>query len=113
MEFAHRSLLLGALAVLHYNSFSRAVAVLFAKITGIPVLGYCDDCGALVPSEVLGRALNAFMAFPILLWVKLKGPKTEKGQALTCFGVFGEFHAPRNNAPRPFPFIGKMPFLAR
>ena len=39
MAFAPRALLFGAVAaVLHYNCFSRAVAVLFTRITGIPLL---------------------------------------------------------------------------
>ena len=87
--FVPRALLFGAVAaVLHYNCFSRAVAVLFTKLAGIPLLSYFDDFGALVPSEVLGHALGAFTKFCSLPGIRPKSEITEKGPALTFLGVF-------------------------
>ena len=98
MAFVPRTLLFGAVAaVLHYNCFSRAVAVLFTKVTGIPLLSYFDDFGALVPSEVSDHALQAFITFCELLGLKLKPSKTEKGPALTFLGIFGTFPGPHND----------------
>ena len=98
MEFAPRTLLFGAVAaVLHYNAFSRAVAVLFCKVTGIPLLSYFGDFGALVPSDALGPALRTFVTFCHLLGIKLKDSKTEKVSSLSFLGVFAEFPVPRNN----------------
>ena len=98
MAFVPRTLLFGAVAaVLHYNCFSRAVAVLFTKVTGIPLLSYFDDFGALVPSDILDPALEAFMTFCQLLGLKLKDSKTEKGPALTFLGIFGDFPGPHND----------------
>ena len=98
MAFVPRTLLFGAVAaVLHYNCFSRAVAVLFTRVTGAPLLSYFDDFGSLVPSEALGQSLEAFMAFCQLLGLKLKDSKTEKGPALTFLGIFGEFPGPHND----------------
>ena len=97
VEFAPRTLLFGAVAAaLRYNAFIRSSAVLFCKITGMLLLSYFDDFGALAPSEILGPALHAFTTFCQLLGAKLKGPKTEKGPALTFLGIFAQFPDPEN-----------------
>ena len=96
--FAPRSLLFGAVAaVLHYNAFSRALAKVFTRVTGIPLLSYFDDFGALAPLEVLEAALAAFVRFCEMLGIALKPEKTDMGPALTFLGVFGTFPAPGND----------------
>ena len=98
--FAPRATLFGAVsAVLRYNSFSRALAVTCAKLTGIPILSYFDDFGALVPYEVLKEALNAFLAFCDILGATLKSTKTEWGDSLTFLGLRGDFPKPENLMP--------------
>ena len=95
--FAPRATLFGAVsAVLHYNAFSRALAVTFTKLTGIPILSYFDDFGALVPYEVLKDALDTFLTFCDLLGVTLKTTKTEWGESLTLLGLRGDFPKPEN-----------------
>ena len=46
-SFFPRALLFGAVsAVIHYNCFARALAVLINHTLGIPVINYFDDFGA-------------------------------------------------------------------
>ena len=96
--FAPRTLLFGAVAAaLHYNAFSRAVAKVFTRVTGIPLLSYFDDFGALVPLEVLEAALAAFVRFCEMSAITLKPEKTDMGPALTSLGIFGAFPSPSND----------------
>ena len=81
MAFAPRTLLFGA-AALRYNCFSREAAALFAKVAGILLLIYFGDFGSIVPSDVLGHALQEFVTFCELLRLKLKPPKTKNSPAL-------------------------------
>ena len=58
--FTHKVLLSGAVsAVIHYNCFSRLLAVLMNLALRIPVLNYFDDFGALVPFDLRREALSA------------------------------------------------------
>ena len=90
MALVHRSLLFGAVdAALHYHCFSRAVAVVFTRVTGIPLLCYFDDFGALAPAAVLDAALGAFVRFCDTLRISPKEEKTEKGPVSTFHGIRG------------------------
>ena len=75
-SFAPRTLLFVAVAaVLRYNCFSRAVARVFARVAGIPLLSYFDDFGALPPLAVLDAAFAAFVRFCDMVGISLKPEK--------------------------------------
>lgn len=62
--FSPRALLFGSVAaVLHYNCVSRAVAAVFTKVTGIPLLSYFDDFGPLAPLRSLTPHYRPSFAF--------------------------------------------------
>ena len=93
-----RTLLFGAVAaVLHYNCFSRAVAKVFTRVTGAPLLSYFDDFGASVPLAVLDAAPAAFVRFCDMFGIALKPEKTDKGPSLTFLGILGPFPSPAND----------------
>ena len=76
MAFHPKALLFGATsAVLHYNCFPRLLAVLANRIFGIPLIGYFDDFGALVPADVIRHALSTFERFCNSMGIALKNPK--------------------------------------
>ena len=97
MAFPPKALLFGATsAVLHYNCFSRLLAILANRIFGIPLIGYFDDFGALVPSKVGRRALHTFEQFCNSLGITLKKTKTDRGRRIVFLGLLGNFPAPCN-----------------
>ena len=62
--FWPRALLFGAVAaVLHYNCFSRIIAVLANRIFGLPMVNYFDDLGCLILSQISRTGLNNFREF--------------------------------------------------
>ena len=62
--FWPRALLFGAsAAVLHYNAFSRIVAILANKIFGAPIVNYFDDLGFLLPTSIGMIGLTDFSPF--------------------------------------------------
>ena len=98
MAFPPKSLLFGAVAaVLHYNCFSRMVAVLFNLTFGIPLIGYFDDFGALIPYELSKDALDTFVEFCTTLGIHLKTRKTEVGWRIIFLGLQGTFPCPKND----------------
>ena len=61
---APRALLVGtAAAATHYNTLSRAIAVLTNKIFGIPSISYFDYFGAPTPEDIGDDALDVFKLF--------------------------------------------------
>ena len=64
VAFRPKALLFGSTsAVLHYNCFSRLLSVMANRIFGIPIIGYFDDFGPLVPEESADLALETFDRF--------------------------------------------------
>ena len=56
--FPPHSLLFGAeAAAIHYNCYSRTVAILISRIFGIPIISYYDDRCALIPPDLGQLAL--------------------------------------------------------
>ena len=97
MAFPPKALLFGATsAVLHYNCFSRLLAVLTNRIFGIPLIGYFDDFGALVPANVGRLALRTFEQFCNSLGITLKKTKTDRGKRIIFLGLQGDFPSPGN-----------------
>ena len=63
--FVPRALLFGAVAtVLHYNSFSRIIAVLSNMLFGLPVVNYFDDYGRLLPTAISANGIQVFSGLP-------------------------------------------------
>ena len=97
MAFPPKALLFGAVAaVLHYNCFSRLLSVLFNLLFGIPLIGYFDDFGALIPFDLSNDALDTFVEFCTTLGVHLKTRKTEVGWRIAFLGLEGSFPSPAN-----------------
>ena len=97
MAFPPKALLFGAAsAFLRYNCFSRLLAVLANRIFGIPLIGYFDDFGALVPANVGRHALRTFERFCNSLGITLKKTKTDRGRRIISLGLQGDFPSPGN-----------------
>ena len=91
------TLLFGASdAVLHYNAFSRIVAVWANKIFGIPVVNYFDDLGSLLNSSLEITGLRTFSQFCGLIAFILKDIKTLAGRYVAFLGLEGSFPDPSN-----------------
>ena len=90
--FIPRTLIFGATAsVLHYNTFSRLLAILINRLFGIPLLAFYDDLGSPM-LFALGRvALETLTGACRLLGVVLKKSKSEWGNPLTFLGLLGHF----------------------
>ena len=74
--FFPRTLLFGeTAAVLHYNGFSRIVAVFANIFFGLPVVSYFDDFGSLLPSSISDEGMAIFRSFCGLIGAKLKEEK--------------------------------------
>lgn len=70
-------------AALHYNVFSRTIAVLSNHYIGIPLISFFDDFGARSYSKLLNPlALQTFTSFCTLLGIKLKETKSGYGHRL-------------------------------
>ena len=90
--FPPRALIFGAIsAVLHYNCFSRLLTCLTNRIFGIPLVGYFDDYGVMLPDSLSRPGLSTFNCFCDKLVVILKMGKSKVDKALTFLGMFGEF----------------------
>ena len=99
--FPPKALLFGAVAaVLRYNCFSRLPPAMFNKIFGIPMVGYFDDFGALVPSKLAPLALRTFGRFCGIIGIQLKVTKTECANSLVSLRLKGGFPKPPNGALR-------------
>ena len=92
MGFVPKVLLFGAVsAVLHYNSFSRALAVLVNRYLGIPLCNYYDDFGAYTPSIIKEQSLRAFESFSETLGANLNPDKSKAKDSLKFLGLKGDF----------------------
>ena len=92
MGFIPKVLLFGAVsAVLHYNSFSRALGVLVNRYLGIPLCTYYDDFGAYSPSIIKDHALRAFSNFSEILGADLNPDKSKAKDSLKFLGLKGDF----------------------
>ena len=92
-----RSLLFGAeAAVIHYNCFSRIVAVLVNRIFGIPLVAYFDDLGDPAPTDLAQPALGAVKIFLPTLGISLNARKTGMGELTTFLGIEWKFPNPSN-----------------
>ena len=90
--FLHRTLLFGAAAaVLHYNCFSRIVAVLANLIFGLPLINYFGDFGCFITDFLSAPVVKVFTSFCRVLGIRLKRKKTEVGRRLTFLGLEGFF----------------------
>ena len=76
--FRPRALLFGAVAaVLHYNCFSRIIAILDNRLVGLPMVDYFDDMGCLILSQIPHAGLATFRKFGRILVVILRKDKTD------------------------------------
>ena len=90
--FRSRTLMFGSIAaVLHYNSFARAISALANFLLGLPMVSYFDDFAALLPAEIAPKALEVFSSFCSLLGITLKPGKSEVGPSVTFLGLRGSF----------------------
>ena len=90
--FWPRTLLFGAVAaVLHYNCFSRIIAVLANRVFGLPMVNYFDDLGCLILSQISRAGLNTFRKFCRVAAVILRKEKTDIGREVTFLGLRGTF----------------------
>ena len=78
-------------SVLRYNAFSRLIVTIFARVFGIPTIGYYDDFGLLVPAGLGECAMAAVTETRALLWVILKGEKGPIWAPNTFLGLNGIF----------------------
>ena len=96
--FRSRTLVFGSTAaVLHYNCLSRCIAALVSKTFGIPMIGYFDDYGAFVPSDLEGDAEETIDDFMSALVIIMKDDKRQRGSSLTFLGLLGEFPSPQTD----------------
>ena len=92
MAFVPKVLLFGSIsAVLHYNCFSRCLAVLVNKCLGIPLVNYYDDFGAYCPASILFEASSSFSKFSNSLGALLNDEKTKFGETIKFLGLKGVF----------------------
>ena len=85
-----RALLFGAsAAVLHYNCFSRIVAVLANRIFGLPLINYFCDFGCFITDFLSGPAVMAFTSFRRMFGIRLKRKRRRSGGALPFSGWRG------------------------
>ena len=90
--FIPKVLLFGSIsAVLHYNCFSRALAVLVNRYLGIPLCNYYDDFGAFTPSPIKEQALRTFEMFSETLGADLNADKSKTKEVIKFLGLKGEF----------------------
>ena len=76
VAFPPKELLFGEVSeALHYNCFARLLSVLFSRIFGIPLIGYFDGPGALVPSKPAPIALRTSERFCEILFILRKVAK--------------------------------------
>ena len=76
-----------AAAVLHYNSFSRAVAFTACRILKIHCTGFYDDFGIVAPSCLVSLALKAFAGLNDASFGVLKRRKSEASCFLEYLGL--------------------------
>ena len=92
------ALLFGAMAAaLRYNCFSWMLSVLFNLIFGIPLIGYFDDFGALIPYELSKDAIDTFVEFCTTLGIHLKTKMAEVGWEIIFLGLQGTSPSPAND----------------
>ena len=90
--FIPKVLLFGAVsAVIHYNCFSRILAVLMNLTLGIPILNYFDDFGAYCPEPLGTRALSTVEDFNLTLGAPMKTQKSEVDRVVKFLGLLGSF----------------------
>ena len=65
---------------MHYNAFSRIVAIFANKIFGLPIVNYFDDLGCLLPASIEKMGLRTFRRFSALVHFALKDIKTKVGK---------------------------------
>ena len=95
-EFPPRALIPGDVSVvLHYNCFSRILSCRANRISGIPLVVYFADYGAMRPDSLSRPGLSTFGSCCDKLAIILKMDKRLVDKALTFLGLFGEF--PNNN----------------
>lgn len=84
-------------AVIHYNCYSRTVAILIYRIFGIPIISYYDDLGALIPSDLGQLAMETTKIFVSTIGYFINNKKTDLGELLTLMGLSGRFPNPTND----------------
>ena len=93
--FIPKVLLFGAVsAVIHYNCYSRLLAVLMNLALRIPVLNYFDDFGGLVPFELGPEALDSVEKFSGFFGSPMKRIKSEVKNEIKFLGLLGSFPDP-------------------
>ena len=94
-----RTLLFGAVAAaIHYNCYSRIIAMFANLILGIPIANYFDDIGSMWGSSIPEDALATFSDFCRISVVILKEAKTGLCRQSTFVGLDGLFPFPGNGA---------------
>ena len=90
--FPPKVLLFGAVsAVLHYNCFSRSLAVLINRMFGIPPISYFDDFGSFCPAGLAHKALSVFSKATEILKSDLNKDKSKCDKSLEFLGLTGDF----------------------
>ena len=69
------------------------------RIFGIPLVGYFDDYGDMIPDSLSKPGLSTFSSFCAKMAILLKMDKSLVDTVLTFLGSFGEF--PDNNNDNP------------
>ena len=92
VAMAPKTQISGSIAsVLHYNVLSRILVSIFNRVFGIPMIGYFDDFGFLIPSSLSSDALQLVHQVCQMLGVKLKPDKSSIGRIATFLGLRGSF----------------------
>ena len=92
MAFVPKVLLFGSIsAVLHYNCFSRCLAILMNKCFGAPMVSYFDDFGSFIPKELAQAALDTFSGCLAELKSDLNNDKSDLCSELKFLGLTGNF----------------------
>ena len=88
-------LFVAASAIIRYNCFARALAVLMNHLLGIPVLNYFDDFGALVHEPLGARALWMVENTISVLGAPMQTIKSLVDTQLTFLGLLGSSPDPQ------------------
>ena len=83
-------------AVLRYNLSSRLISETFTQLSGIPLLCFFGDFGAIIPAEISDASLLTFSLVCSKLGIKLKIAKSKAGRRVTSLGLEGDFPCEAN-----------------
>ena len=89
MAFRPNSLRIGLVAaVLLYNFFTRLTSASPDRISGAPNIGYFDDFGSLVRTEISRETIRTFGEFGATMWIQLEEKTKDVGRLLVKIEAF-------------------------